>query len=160
MIDTRTEIAGRLTVLVGLDVSWVSHAGDMVTVQFGPQRRYTLRGRSREDGAWALHVQCAWQLEREGFTVATRADLRDSDEKAHATARRLHEIFVGQGPVKVEDASADDAGGIVVSFSRGYRLVVIPDRVEDDEDWRFFAPGNDAAHLVIEGGAVAPESFD
>ncbi|SDQ33622.1 hypothetical protein [Paraburkholderia tuberum] len=160
MIDTRTEIAGRLAVLVGIDLSWVSHAGDMVTMQFGPQRRYTLRGRSREDGAWALHVQCAWQLEREGFTVATREDLRGSDEKAHATARRLHEILVGQGPIRVEDASADDAGGIVVSFSRGYRLVVVPDGVEDDEDWRFFAPGNDAAHLVIEGGAVASESFD
>jgi hypothetical protein len=158
--DTRTEIERRLASLVGLDVSWISHGGDMLTVQFGPQRRYTLRGRDREDGVWALHVQCAWHLEHEDFTVATRDDLRGSDDKAHDSARRLHEMLVGQGPVKVEDVSADDVGGLIVSFSRGYRLEVVADRVEEEEDWRFFAPGVDAAHLVIEGGAIAPESFD
>ncbi|SMG58663.1 hypothetical protein [Paraburkholderia susongensis] len=160
MIDTTAQIMQRLAVLVGLDVSWVSHAGDMLTMQFGLQRRYTLRGREREDGAWALHVQCAWQIEWKGDTVATREDLRGPDEKAHDTVRRLHEILVGQGPIKVEDVSADDAGGIAVSFSREYRLVVVPDGVEEDEDWRFFAPGVDAVHFVIEGGTVAPESFD
>ncbi|MBB5465686.1 hypothetical protein HDG32_001790 [Paraburkholderia sp. CI2] len=159
MTDTKTEITTRLSALIGLDVSWVSHAGDMLTMQFGPQRRYTLRGRDREDGAWALHVQCAWKLEREGKTIATRDDLRGVDEKAHDSAKRLHETLVGQGPIEVEAVSADDAGGVDVSLSRGYSLVVIPDGVEDDEDWRFFAPGVDAAHLVIEGGKIAPESF-
>ncbi len=159
MIDTKAEIGERLSALIGLDVSWVSHAGDMLTVQFGPQRRYTLRGRDREDGAWALHVQCAWTIEREGNTIATREDLRCDDDKAHAVAKRLHETLAGQGPVQVEAASADNAGGVVVSLSQGYRLVVVPDGVEDDEDWRFFAPGIDVAHFVIEAGKVAPESF-
>ncbi|WP_231337437.1 hypothetical protein [Paraburkholderia sprentiae] len=49
---------------------------------------------------------------------------------------------------------------MIVSLSRGFRLVVTPDRIEGAEDWRFFAPGVDAAHFVIKGGAVAPESFD
>jgi hypothetical protein len=160
MTDTKAEIAKRLAVLVGLEVSWVSHAGDMLTMQFGPQRRYTLRGREREDGAWALHVQCDWQLQREGGTVASREDLRGSDEKAHNTAMRLHEMLVGQGPIKIEKSSAYDTGGIVILLSQGYRLAVVPDGIEDDEDWRFFAPGIDAAHLVIEGGKVAAESFD
>ncbi|WP_433703906.1 hypothetical protein [Paraburkholderia sacchari] len=158
MIETRAEIMRRLSALVGLDVSWVSHAADMLTVQFGPQRRYTLRGREREGGAWALHVQCDWRLEQGGGTVATRDDLRGPDEKAHSTANRLHEMVVRQGPVTVENVEADDAAGVVVSFSRGYRLFVVPDGVEDDEDWRFFAPGVDAAHFVIEGGKVVPES--
>lgn len=159
MTDTKTEITKRLAVLVGLEVSWVSHAGDMLTMQFGPQRRYTLRGREREDGAWALHVQCDWQLERDGGTVATREDLRGSDEKAHDTATRLREMLVGQGLVKFEKLSAYDTGGMVILLSCGYRLAVVPDGIEDDEDWRFFAPGADAAHLVIEGGKVAAESF-
>lgn len=160
MTDTKAEIKKRLAVLVGLDVSWVSHAGDMLTMQFGPQRRYTLRGREREDGAWALHVQCDWQIEREGCTAARREDLRGTDEKAHDTAKRLHKMLVGQGPIKVEKLSAYDTGGMAVLFSRGYRLAVVPDGTEDDEDWRFFAPGVGAAHFVIEGGNIAVESFD
>ncbi|CAG9242880.1 hypothetical protein BDI4_1200001 [Burkholderia diffusa] len=44
-------------------------------------------------------------------------------------------------------------------MSRNYRLVVIPDGIDDDEDWRFFAPGAEMPHLVIEAGAVAAESF-
>lgn len=160
MTDTKAEITKRLAVLVGLEVSWVSHAGDMLTMQFGPQRRYTHRGREREDGAWALHVQCDWQIKREGFTVATREDLRGSDEKAHDTATRLHELLAGQSPIRFESLSAYDAGGMVVLFSRGYRLAVVPDGIEDDEDWRFFAPGIDTAHFVIEGGKVATESFN
>ncbi|EDZ98119.1 hypothetical protein BH160DRAFT_6583 [Burkholderia sp. H160] len=159
MTDTKAEIMRRLAVLVGLEMSWVSHAGDMLTMQFGPQRRYTLGGKEYEDGAWALHVQCDWQITRDGLTVATREDLRGSDEKAHGTARRLHEMLVTQGPVRFADASADDAGGMVVLFSQGYRLVVIPDGVEDDEDWRLFAPSVDAKHFVIEGGKVDPWSL-
>ena len=145
MIDTAAEITRRLAVLVGLEVSWVSHAGDMLTMQFGPQRRYTLRGREREDGAWALHVQCDWQIKREGITLATREGLRGSDRRAHDTAARLHEMLVGQGLVRLESLSAYDAGDVVALFSRGYRLEVVPDGIEDDEDWRFFAPGVDAA---------------
>jgi len=118
-----------------------------------------LGGKEYEDGAWALHVQCDWQIERDGVTVATREDLRGSDEKAHETARRLYEMLVRQEPVKFADASADDAGGVVVLFSRGYCLEVIPDRVEDDEDWRLFAPGVEAKHFVIEGGKVDPWSL-
>ncbi|CAG9264017.1 conserved hypothetical protein [Burkholderia diffusa] len=159
MINTKAEITKRLVVLVGLDLSWISHAGDMLTVQFGPQRRYTVRGREREDGAWALHVQCDWQLQRDEIVIATREDLRGADEKAHGTASHLHEILVTQEPINVEAISADDAGGVVVSLSRNYRLVVIPDGIEDDEDWRFFAPGAEMPHLVIEGGTVAAESF-
>lgn len=156
----KAEITNRLAVLVGLEVSWVSHAGDMLTMQFGPQRRYTLRGRERQDGAWALHVQCDWQLEREGGTLASREDLRGSDEKAHNTAMRLHVMLVGQGLIKIEKSSAYDTGGVVILLSHGYRLAVVPDGIDDDEDWRFFALGIDAAHLVIEGGKLAAESFD
>ena|GEM_PF-3175002 len=129
--DIKEEITKRLAVPVGLEVSWVSHAGDMLTMQFGPQRRHTLGGKEYEDGAWALHVQCAWQIGRDGLTVATREDLRGSAEKAHDTARRLHDMLVRQEPVRCADASADDAGGMVLLFSQDYRLAVIPDSKVD-----------------------------
>ncbi|MDR5749750.1 MULTISPECIES: hypothetical protein [unclassified Caballeronia] len=92
--------------------------------------------------------------------MATVDDLRGPDDKAHSTADRLREMLVERGPSIVESVLVDEAGGVVLSLSRGFRLVVIPDGIEGDEDWRFFAPGVNAAHLVIEDGAVAPESFD
>ncbi|NIF55515.1 hypothetical protein F3J19_26060 [Burkholderia sp. Ax-1724] len=45
------------------------------------------------------------------------------------------------------------------SACKGYRLVVIRDGVEDEEDWRFFDPASDAKHLVIEDGKVDPWSL-
>lgn len=161
MTDTKAEIVRRTSALVGLDVSWVSHAADMLTIQFGPQRQYTTqRGRVLEGGAWALHVQCNWRIDRTFSVLATQNDLSGSDERAHDTANRLRALLVDQGPTVVESVSANEHGGLVVSFSGGLSLSVFPGGVEDDEDWRFFSPGVDAAHFVIEGGKIAPESFD
>jgi hypothetical protein len=157
MIDTKAEITQRLAVLVGLEVSWVSHAVDMLTMQFGPQRQYTTsRGTTLEGGAWALHVQCDWQIERAGNRIATRADLRRSDEEAHGTASGLAELLVER---RVERVSADEAGGVVLAFQGDLHLTVLPDGIADAEDWRLFAPGADAPHFVIEGGTIAAESF-
>lgn len=159
MIDIETEIAQRLSALIGLDVSWLSHAGDMLTVQFGPQRQYTTRrGKVLEGGAWALHVQCNWMLECAGKIEANCDDLRGSDERAHATAQRLRKLLIAQGSVIVESIAADSmAGGFTLSLANGFRLCVIPDGIEGDEDWRLFAPGVDAPHFVIEGGKVAAD---
>ncbi|BAO92293.1 hypothetical protein [Caballeronia cordobensis] len=161
MIDTKKEITRRLTALIGLDISWVSHAADMLTMQFGPQRQYTTsRGTVLEGGAWALHVQCAWRVEEGGRVIATREDLRGTDEKAHANADRLRGILVDCDPVIVEAVLVSEVADVVLLLSRDFRLTVTSDGVEDEEDWRFFAPGADAPHLVIEGGKIAPESFD
>ncbi|MBN3849771.1 hypothetical protein G3N58_23530 [Paraburkholderia sp. Ac-20342] len=159
-MDTKEEITRRLTALVGLNVSWVSHAADMLTMQFGPQRQYTTsRGTVLEGGAFALHVQCSWRLEEGGRVVATEDDLRGPDEKAHASADCLRGSLVDHGPVIVEAVSVDEAASIVLFLSRDFRLIVTPDGGEDDEDWRFFAPGVSGPHLVIEGCRIAPESF-
>lgn len=161
MTSTSKLITTRLAPLEGLEVSNVNHAADMLTLGFGPLRETkNIKGVIKRVSAWAIHVQCDWRLERAGNAIATRDDLRGPDEKAHDTAKRLDETLAGQGLVKVKSIAADDTGGIVISLSGDYRLVVIPDGLEDDEDWRFFAPGVDATHFVIEGGKVAPESFD
>jgi hypothetical protein len=92
--------------------------------------------------------------------VATQDDLIGSDEKAYATADRIRGLVVTHDPSIVERVSANEEGGLIVLLSSGFRLVVVSDGVEESEDWRFFAPGVDAAHLVIKAGAIAPESFD
>ncbi|CAN0628481.1 protein of unknown function [Burkholderia multivorans] len=40
------------------------------------------------------------------------------------------------------------------------RIVITSNGVADEEDWRFFAPGVDAAHFVIEGGRIDPDSLN
>jgi 1-acyl-sn-glycerol-3-phosphate acyltransferase len=56
------------------------------------------------------------------------------------------------GLLTVTDIEADDFGGISVSLSGGYRLVVFPDG-SISEDWRLlqFPKGQ---HLVVAGGVV------
>jgi hypothetical protein len=161
MIDTRTEIERRLSVLCGLELSGVNHAADMLTLSFGPLQQVTnFKGVLKYVGAWALHVQCAWRLEEAGRAVAIGDDLRGPDEKAHASTHRLQEVLLANGCATVETAAADAAGGMTLSLSHGFCLTVIPDGNADEEDWRFFAPGANTAHLVIKGGVIAPESFD
>ncbi|MGF6650253.1 hypothetical protein OKW34_000815 [Paraburkholderia youngii] len=161
MIDTRSEIERRLSVLRGLELSGLNHAADMLTLSFGPLRQVTnFKGTVKYVGAWALHIQCVWRLEKVGCVVATEDDLRGPDEKAHASTHRLQGVLLANGLAAVEAVTADEAGGVKLSLSRGFCLTVIPDGRVDEEDWRFFAPGVDAAHLVIKGGTVAPESFD
>jgi len=161
MIDTRKEIEQRLSVLCGLLLSDVNRAADMLTLSFGALRPVTnFKGAIKHVGKWALHIQCPWSFEEAGRIVATNADLLGSEEKAYATVDRLREQAVMLGAISVNAVAATNNGGIVVSLSKAFRLVVVPDCIQDAEDWRFFAPSVNAAHLVIKGGAVAPESFD
>ncbi|MGU7779238.1 hypothetical protein [Burkholderia sp. PU8-34] len=157
MVDVKELITRRLAVLVGLDVSGINHAADMLTMQFGPLRQITTRrGTVKQVGAWALHVQCNWRIERAGETVGTRDDLSGPDDKARSAAERLDELLVKHGPTTVEGVLGSDSGGLWIAMSAGVRIVVTPNREEDEEDWRFFAPGADAAHFVIEGGRIGP----
>lgn len=160
MIDEQAEITHRLSVLSGLDVSGVSHAADMLTVHFGPLKQYrTRRGTLLEGGKWALHVQCSWRVERAGSVFANQADLHGTNEDANRTTERLNGLLVSPVPAVVESVSADDAGGVRINLSRDLRIVVTADGVEGDEDWRFFAPGSDGRHFVIEGGKIDPDSL-
>ncbi|MGF6305365.1 MULTISPECIES: hypothetical protein [Paraburkholderia] len=161
MTDTQKEIGRRLSALQGLQLSSVNRAADMLTLGFGDLRPVTnFRGVIKHVGEWALHIQCPWRLEEAAQVVATQEDLSGSDERAYATADHLRGLLVERGPCTVDSVSVSDDAGMIVSLSRGFRLVVTPDGIEGAEDWRFFAPGVDAAHLVIKGGDVAPESFD
>ena len=159
MADIKELIARHLAVLVGLDVSGVNHAADMLTMQFGPlQQVTTLRGTLKQVGAWALHVQCNWQIEQAGAIVATQDDLSGSDDKAQGAAQCLDELLVKHGPTTVESVLGSDSGGVSIGMSTGLRIVITPNGAADEEDWRFFAPGVDAVHFVIEGGRIDPRN--
>lgn len=160
MTDTKSEITRRLSVLIGLDVSAVSHAADMLTMHFGPQRQYvTPRGTVLEGGTWALHVQCSWRLTRAGVVVATQAVLAGSDDAAHFGSSWLDTLLVKEGAVIVKGISATKSGGLQLAMSNGFCLEVVSDTVPDEEDWRLFELRSDAKHFVIEGGKIDPWSL-
>jgi hypothetical protein len=108
---------------------------------------------------WALHVQCDWSVEQAGRIVASRADLRGTDEDTNRTTESLHRLLVNPVPAVVEKVSPGDAGGVSLDLSNGVTIVVEPELVEGDEDWRFFAPGTDGRHFVIEAGRIDPDSL-
>ncbi|NML33063.1 hypothetical protein [Paraburkholderia antibiotica] len=159
-MNERGYLERQLSALVGLDLSGVGYAADMLTLQFGPIREApSRRGTIRHIGLWALHVQCDWRLEQGGRVLASYADFAISEDSIRETALRMREI-VSSRSTAVESVAVDDRAGVMLFLSHGFRLVVAPNGAEDDEDWRFFAPGVHGLHLVIEGGRIVPESFD
>ncbi|WP_233800209.1 hypothetical protein [Paraburkholderia sp. HP33-1] len=161
MINDQREIERRLSVLQGVEWSGVSRAADMLTLGFGPKHEEKdFYGVPRQVSAWALHIQCVWTLSEAGKVIATEESLEGSDEEANAFALRLRQLLARNVPIIVESISVNSDCGLIVSLSQTFRLIVAPDVTSDREDWRFFESKRDAKHLVIEGGTVAPESFD
>ena len=67
--------------------------------------------------------------------------------------RRFRWRFPARLSLVVEGVSADNFGGIELALSGDFRLQVIPCGSRG-EDWRFFAPGSEEDHLVINGGLI------
>ncbi|ADG17371.1 hypothetical protein [Paraburkholderia atlantica] len=160
MIDTKEQVARHLSTLIGLDVSGVAHATDMLTLQFGPLREVrTSRGTIKHLGDWALHIQCDWRIEQGNAIVTSHSDFAASEESTRTTTHRIRDLLVNQGPTAVLDIEAGENGNAVISLARGMRLVILADAIADDEDWRLFPSNPDAKHFVIEGGKVDPSSL-
>ncbi|MGF6259387.1 hypothetical protein OKW49_000288 [Paraburkholderia youngii] len=160
MIDTKEQVARHLSILIGLDVSGVAHATDMLTLQFGPLREVrTSRGSIKRLGDWALHIQCDWRIEQGSAIVASYSDFAAAEESTRRTTQRIRDLLVTQGPIAVLDIEAGEDGDAVILLTRGMCLVILADAIPDDEDWRLFPSNPDAKHFVIEGGKVDPSSL-
>ncbi|WP_133646431.1 hypothetical protein [Paraburkholderia flava] len=160
MTDEQQEITRHMSVLVGLEVSGVHHAADMLTMQFGPLRpRTTFRGVAVQVGAWALHVQCGWCVEHKGKIVVDVSGLRGSADLTARTIDQLGSLLVGPPPATVEGISINASGDMSITWSKTLRLIVTPDGMSGEEDWRLFAPGDNGNHFVIIGGKIDPDSL-
>ncbi len=156
--------------LVGLKLSIARSAADMRVFHFGPIRPHHRKGTV---GAYALHVQCPWRLAgQDGLITGTSdrdvppaegAAIDRSDPKAGTLQNvRLAELLGGYDPdtrshtnagegLLVTAVSADQYGGVEISFTGNVRLQLFPDG-SVDEDWRFFDTSGNAKHFVVEGG--------
>ncbi|WP_423371724.1 hypothetical protein [Burkholderia sp. LMG 32019] len=160
MTSIHEQITRHLAVLEGLDIGGINRAADLLTIQFGPMRQTTTRkGTVKWVGAWALHIQCDWQFQRENDIVATQDDLSVSDDKARRTVERLEALLIGHGPMTVQRALGGESGQARITLSAGLSLVITPTGMAHEEDWRLFAPGVDGPHFVIEGGRIDHDSL-
>jgi hypothetical protein len=154
-------------VLVGLRLSIVRRAADMLVLHFGDIRPHP----SGEGtvGAYALHVQCAWRFDGPNGTVTGRDDLWDyagpgerpprwSHEDGHSLQdQRLGNLFVRDDSTRswvnesdrfaVTGAQQSQRGDIKLELSGGYAMLLFPASYRS-EAWRLFAAGSDD-HLVF-----------
>lgn len=160
MIDTREQIKQRLSVLVGLDVSGVGHAADMLTLQFRPMRQITTKRETiKRVGAWSLHIQCNWTIEQGATVLAAYRDFAASETSTREITHRIRDLVVDKGPTVVQTIDVGDNGTVRIGLSEDVRISITTDGRPDEEDWRFFASGSDAKHFVIPGGKVDPWSL-
>lgn len=89
----------------------------------------------------------------------------DDHRAGNLQRKRLREVFatydestrslINEADALIVTAvHADRFGGLDLELSGGFRLQVFPSG-SCGEDWRFFSPGTDDDHFVIEGGQQA-----
>jgi hypothetical protein len=145
----------------------------MKNFQFGKVRPHS--SGTGTVGDFALHVQCPWRLVVNDRILTGSADYYeaavegqevnlDDRRSGNLQQKRLSEVFSAYDPetrslMNVTDAlivtavHSDRFGGIDLELSGGYRLQVFPNGSRG-EDWRFFSPGKDADHFLVQGGLI------
>jgi hypothetical protein len=155
-------------VLIGLRLSIVRRAADMLVLHFGDIRPH--RSGKGTVGTYALHVQCPWRLDGPVETVTGRDDLWEYagpgeepsnwsyEDGLSVQDERLDNFF---GPrdestrswvnetdrLVVTAAQLTSHGDVRLELTGGHAILLFP-QSSKREAWRLFAPGG-AHHLVF-----------
>jgi hypothetical protein len=162
MTDVAEAVHEHLSPLLGLKLSASSRAADMRMFDFGELKSID----RRVVGEFALHVQCPWRIESIERIITGRHDLFEpADETedfdweswnwmdANETLQdKIVRDFLEKNEPIVQNITADCHGGVTLSLSGGYNLLIFP-AGSNGEDWRIFKP-NEARHFVVSGGRV------
>jgi hypothetical protein len=155
---------------VGLRLSGLGRAADLVWVQFGPLRRVPgVKRRWKFVGELALHLQCPWRLVRGSQIVAGRGDVFEPARRSRSPSAgtrssrtlfdtRVRSVPLRRRPLTVLRTRADSIGGFSLHLSRGWALEVFPADSDSDpysEWWRLFVPSRNMHHLVVSARGVA-----
>jgi len=150
--------------LNGLRLNIVGAAADMLWISFGEQRTVAdLRGKPKQVGEWALHLQCPWRFVRGGEVILASSDcyydaegveLLDFDSEATSmfkkNAKDLNALLE-LSKVTVRLVLCSEAGAFELLFD-DLKLTVLPTESEnilDQEAWRLFQPSTDSPHFVF-----------
>jgi hypothetical protein len=154
-------------VLVGLQLSVIRRAADMLVLHFGPIHPHP----SGEGtiGDYALHVQCPWRIDAPTGTLTGRDDLWDYAGPGERPPDWTHEdglslqdkkfasVFIRDEITRswlsesdgfqVARARQTTRGDVTLSLVNEYSILVFPAGCSG-EAWRLFAPGS-GRHLVF-----------
>ena len=169
-LSIRQQVEGVMTPLVGIPLWDAGRAADLLWLAFG--QRQTLqdfRGKPREVGEYALHVQCAWRFVQDEKVVAGNRDLyyprgyKDAKQEipsgfnwdvqgANRCDEMLAELFAGGAKqFVVQRVEVRQAGELALLLEGGLTLQIFPNDSLDSEHWRLFRPGSDEPHWVFTG---------
>jgi hypothetical protein len=154
-------------VLIGLRLSIIRRAADMLVLHFGDIRVHS--SGTGTVGAYALHVQCPWRLEGPTGTVTGRDDLWiyagpgghppgwSYDDGLSLQDKRFAELFVRDEETRswlnhgdrftVTAARQTKRGDVTLDLGSQHAIVLFPVSSKS-EAWRLFAPGSER-HLVF-----------
>jgi hypothetical protein len=155
-------------VLIGLRLSIIRRAADMLVLHFGDIRSH--ESGSGTVGAYALHVQCPWRIDGPVETLTGRDDLWEyagpgeeppgwSYEDGHSLQDRRLEALAGQWDentrsrinesncLVVTAARQTSRGDVRLELRAGHAILLFP-ASERREAWRLFASGS-SHHLVF-----------
>jgi hypothetical protein len=163
---TREQAQRALGVLIGLQLWSSGRASDLQWFQFGQRRTVNdHRGRSKEVGQYALHVQCAWRIIQGDRVIVGSRDLhypadegqnrQEFDWEVVGGNRRDKQVEAffedGTRPLLVREIRVGEAGSFTIALDFGYALGVFPDDSSADEHWRIFKPYAEEPHFVVTG---------
>jgi hypothetical protein len=169
-LSIRQQVESVIAPLVGKPLWDAGRAADLLWLAFGPRQTIKdFRGKPREVGEYALHVQCAWRFVQGEKVVAGNRDLyyprgyrdqRDEFPKgfdwdvqgANRCDEMLAELFAGGArQFVVQRVEARHAGELALLLEDGITLQIFPNDSLVDEHWRLFRPGSDEPHSVFTG---------
>jgi len=172
-LSIRQQIESVIAPLVGIPLWDAGRAADLMWLALGQRKTIQdFRGKPREVGEYALHVQCAWRFVQGEKILVGNCDLYYprgySDPKQEIPkgfdwdvqgANRCDEVLAtlfagGAKQFVVQRVEARQAGELALLLEGGITLQIFPNDSLDGEHWRLFRPGSDEPHWVFTGNGL------
>ena len=169
-LSIRQQVESVITPLVGMPLWDAGRAADLMWLALGQRQTIQdFRGKPREVGEYALHVQCAWRFVQDEKVLVGNRDLyyprgyKDPKEEIPRGfnwdvqgANRCDEVLAtlfagGAKQFVVQQIEAGQAGELALLLESGLTLQIFPNDSLEGEHWRIFRPGSDAPHSVFTG---------
>lgn len=169
-LSVRQEVESVMAPLVGIPLWDAGRAADLLWLAFGQRQTIPdFRGKPREVGEFALHVQCAWRFVQGEKVLAGNRDLyyprgyTDAKQEipsgfnwdvqgANRCDQVLAELFARRTKqFVVQRVKSGQAGELALLLEGGLTLQIFPNDSLDGEHWRLFKPGSDEPHSVFTG---------
>ena len=156
-------IEEELKVLVEKPLSNIGRAGNLLWLSLGEKIvTIDINGCEVLKGKYALHIQCSWRLTMGSRIIVgsqdfyiPRTGLSENDfnwdiQGQNRFDEKIKEFKkMAESKTKVVEVSADEFGGIKISFDSGIRLEVFPEDSLEEEFWRFIEFGKKSKHFVV-----------